>query len=373
MPLEEAIFLLLKLGLNLSDPKEGDVTLMASLSISSWKEIYEVSINQGVSAIMLDGINRIFEAGGNKAVNNQIPILWWQRFILEWTGLSLNIEAKNKQQERIMREMTNLWAVNGCRVVLMKGLANGLYYPNPIHRNPGDIDCYLFDDYEKGNQIAIEAGAHLNEEWYKHSEITYKGEIFENHHYFVTVRDGKCSEEMNKELRSFLLKEELNYYPLSKACIPTTQFNASFLSYHACGHFLYEGLRMKQLIDWAMFLHKEQNNVNWALFYDFCKRYSLKRFVDSVTAICVEKMGLVITNPAIATKSRFADKIVHSIFYDNDYVYSKGKGKWYNRLHVVKNMLRHRWKFVEIYEQGVFNMFWMEFKGFLFHTERGID
>ena len=100
-----------------------------------------------------------------------------------------------------MREVTDLWASKDCRVVLMKGLANGLYYPNPTHRNPGDIDCYLFGDYEKGNRIALESGAHLNKEWYKHSEILYKGVLFENHRFIIPIRDGKESKELEKGIR----------------------------------------------------------------------------------------------------------------------------------------------------------------------------
>ena len=96
MSLQKAVFLFIKLGLKISEPKDQDVTFMASISDSNWKEIYDVSINQGISAFMLDGINRIFEKGGRNAINNQIPFFWWQRFILEWTGVSLNIEAKKK-------------------------------------------------------------------------------------------------------------------------------------------------------------------------------------------------------------------------------------------------------------------------------------
>lgn len=58
MPLQKAVFLFIKLGLKISEPRDQDVTFMASISDSNWKEIYDVSINQGISAIMLDGINQ---------------------------------------------------------------------------------------------------------------------------------------------------------------------------------------------------------------------------------------------------------------------------------------------------------------------------
>lgn len=369
MSLQKAVFLFIKLGLKISEPKDQDVTFMASISDSNWKEVYDVSINQGISAIMLDGINRIFEKGGRNAINNQIPFFWWQRFILEWTGISLNIEAKNRQQENIMREMTNLWASKDCRVVLMKGLANGLYYPNPTHRNPGDIDCYLFDDYEKGNRIALEAGAHLNEEWYKHSEILYKGELFENHRFLIPIRDGKESKELEKELKSELKDKELFNFPDSNCLLPTAQFCAMFLTTHACYHFLFEGLRLKQVLDWAMFLIRENKNVDWDLFFSFCDRYHLRKFADAMNSISFEWLGITVNNSLFVTQSPYTGKIIDSIFYDNDYVYSEEGSNWKKRFHLIRNYFKYRWKFEEIYDQSVWVRLFKDINGFVFHTE----
>ena len=60
--------------------------------------------------------------------------------------------------------------------------------------------------------------------------------------------------------------KEWKTFPESEVLLPPVQWNAMFLTYHACGHFLSEGLRLKQILDWAMFLKKEQNNVDWKAF-----------------------------------------------------------------------------------------------------------
>ena len=61
-----------------------------------------------------------------------------------------------------------------------------------------------------------------------------------------------------------------------------------FLTYHACAHFITEGLRLKQVLDWAVFLQKEQDNVDWDEFYAFCDRHHLRRFAEAITTICVK-------------------------------------------------------------------------------------
>ena len=371
MVLNKAFLLFLRLGLYFVEPTENDVIFMASLNCENWEDIKELSIKQAVSSILLDGINSVYEIGGNKAVNSLIPTYWWKQFILEWTSFSLNTETRNKQQELIMNEMGDLWSKGGCKVMIMKGLANGLYYPKPFHRTPGDIDCFLFNDYDKGNNIAVMAGASINEEWYKHSEIYYKGEVFENHKYLIPIRDNKDSRLLEEELKKSLEDVSLVNYPGSRCYIPTPQFCAMFLTIHAFEHFLYEGMRMKQLLDWAMFLQKDQNSVDWDNYYSFCDRYKLRKFSDGITAICINNLGVTIFNKDIVFSNIYADKILHSIFFDDDYVYCEGKGKWYNRYHVVKNIIQHRWKFEELYDQSIWSRLWQEGRGLLFRTEQG--
>lgn len=80
----------------------------------------------------------------------------------------------------------------------------GTYYPNPNHRAPGDIDCYLFEGYAKGNETAKAWADNVDEGWYKHSVISYRGETIENHQFFVHTREGKKSKLLNHILVDML-------------------------------------------------------------------------------------------------------------------------------------------------------------------------
>ena len=129
--------------------------------------------------------------------------------------------------------------------MVFKGQASGTMYPQPQHRSPGDIDCYLFEDYVRGNDIAREAGAKVDEGWYKHSQILYKGEMFENHQFFVHTRDGKRGKRLEKELEEALKVDKTQFLPLTtNTILPPTQWTAMFLTYHAFAHFISEGLRL---------------------------------------------------------------------------------------------------------------------------------
>jgi len=342
------LFKLLQLGLQITDVKDIDTSEFASLSKEEWTAIKDMAVKQGVSAIVLDGINQLPLAGYNLPAEMK----------LEWIGEALQIEQRNRQQVEVMNDLAGKWKINGCRVMIMKGQANGTMYPKPEHRSPGDIDCYLFncninpndnlnDDkeaYRIGNDIARATGAKVDESWYKHSVISYKGETFENHQFFVHTRDGKRGKMLNQELVEQLRVEGLEFRELPAApaiVIPPVQWTAMFLTYHACAHFISEGLRLKQILDWAMFLDKHQNDVDWEAFWGFCERNHLRVF----------------------------ERIMKSALYDEDYVFNSGKSGWANRIHLVRNMFRYRWKYEEVYQTSVWKQLWWYASGYLLRTE----
>ena len=118
-----------------------------------------------------------------------------------------------------------------------------------------------------------------------------------------------------------------------------------------------------------MFLVKHQNDVDWPQFYTFCERHHLRRFADAATAISVDYLGIKITNPAITTVSPFAEKILQSALYDDDYVFGSGEGSWHNRWHLVRNLFHYRWKYEDIYETSPWRQLWYYASGYLFKTE----
>ena len=360
----EKLFSILRLGLDTSTIEKENLSDFILLSADKWGRFGEIARKQGVLGIMVDGIDKLENTryGLTRELKANQKLMW--------IGEVLQIEQRNQQQATVMNDLAEKWNQNEIRVMVMKGQSNGLFYPNPNHRNPGDIDCYLFENYALGNEIARKNGAIVDEGWYKHSQIHYKNEIFENHQYFVHTREGKRSKLLQKELSEALNTDKWEHFPNSCICLPPAQWNAMFLTYHACAHFITEGLRLKQVLDWAMFLQEEQNKVNWEQFYAFCDRHHLLRFANAITAMCVKYLGVQITNPDITTKSPYADKILHSALYDDDYIYGVGESRWGGRWHLVKSLFKYRWKYEEIYQQSVWKQLWWYFTGFLFHTEK---
>lgn len=357
---ETALFQLLRmtLGNNLLCPLPENV---------DWQKLVDLSFEQGVAAFAVDGLQMIFDQYPDYGLEIDKPELEDLKY--EWFGSCIDTESKNLHQRKVLNAMADIWAAKGISTMLMKGQSNSLYYSEPLHRATGDIDVFL-SDYEEGNKVAAEVGANVDTGWYKHSQIHWKGEMFENHQYFAHTRDGKRGKRLDGILRKLLEGVEYECFPDSKVLLPPVMFNALFLTYHSLAHFLSEGIRLKQILDWAVFLQKEQEKIDWHKFYALCEEFHFRRWVDVMNDIAVHLLGVDISVSGVVFDSPYTEKVLYSILRDKDFVFSSGKGGWVNRLHIVTNMFKYSWKYHQIYQDSIIRQLWFYASGFLFKTEK---
>ena len=329
---------------------EIDIKPFATLSEQDWKELYRMSVRQGLLAIVYDAIRELpAECQPPRGVK------------LQWALGAEAIENRVKMQHKASSLLANLWAESGIQTIVMKGLAIGTYYPNPAHRECGDLDCFLTtgvvpicsDGYELGNQLCEQIGAKVERDYYKNSHIKYRGLMVENHCFFLPVRGRREMKALERHLREIALRGKRGVVPETKLIVPSPDFNALFLTMHALNHFLSEGIKLRHILDWALLLKAEQNNVNWEEFYSWTDKMHMTRFADALTAISVEHLGLQITNPAIHTSSPYADRILRDTISNSEGLFNKGYSSWKSRFMQIKNKFSFAWKYHKIYERSL--------------------
>ena len=378
------MFALLRLGLGTStDVQKENISDLFVASPKEWEWLEDTARFQGVSGVVLDGLKAVLDELGSGCFIRTVSAEWWKTFILQWIGSVMQVyEAGNAQQLKVIDDVQKRWGEAGLRMMLMKGQAMGTYYPEPLHRAPGDIDCYLInenqsqkDGYQLGNEVAKVWAEKVDEGWYKHSVISYKGQTIENHQFFVHTREGKTSKKLNELLEKVIDERlEVRELPGTGALLPSPMFNAIFLTYHAQAHFLEEGLKLKQLLDWAMFLRKDAEKVDWERFWKECERFHLKRFAQVTSYIADKYLGVNVKGERLEVNeseeiTNLAVKVMKSTLEDKDYVFSSGEGGWKNRWHIVRNLFKYRWKYKEVYQRSVLWQLWWYAVGYVFKTE----
>lgn len=329
------------------------------LKAESWPAVYRMAQEQGVLAMAWDGVQRLVEAGELTA--EQLPE---RKFKLQWAFNVEQIEKRYRKQELRAQELAAGFAEQGIRTHVLKGLAVSGYYPRPEHRECGDLDCFLTLEqahaaqhpegaYEAGNRAAEALGAEVKRDYYKHSHIRFKGLMVENHQFCTAIRGRRERKAFERHLQELINREAPHYIEDSKLIRPSADFTALFLTVHSFQHFLSEGIKLRHILDWALLLRAEQEQINWPEFYAWCDRMHFTRFVHAVTAIAVDELGLEIRCPEIICTSPYKERVLNDVLYYGRSIFNTQGSTWQKRVALVRSKLRGRWKFHQIYGRSV--------------------
>lgn len=331
-----------------------DVKCLQGISVTDWQRLYRLAKRQGVTAVLFEKVQSLpKEVAPPKEI------------VMKWMAHSLSIEKQARAIYARCADFAQLMYAQGLHTLVLKGVAVSGYYPNPWHREFGDLDCYLYrvaDEkvvwdgcYEEGNCIAEQAGCAVERGYYKHSHINYRGLEVENHQFALPIKDDEATKSLERHLRR-LVEQQGGGAVIgdSMLCTPTADFNALFLTAHAMSHFLYESIKVRHVMDWALFLKKEQDNVDWDSFWQWCKRMHYTRFVQCLNYICVHQLGLQIRAFAVEesdTIKQLAVRVLQDIL-EGDSLYTKGYKGLRFRLALAASYFKSMWKFHRVYQRS---------------------
>ena len=345
------LFYLVGCGLRFRDI---DSTLISDITENRWKHIYNLAQEQGVLAIVFDVIEKLPTSVG-------IP----RTLKLQWIAAVHARELNYKRQYNTAVELATAFKNEGIKTTVLKGLAISTYYPNPAYREFGDFDCFLDNGYELGNCIAEKLGATVERDYYRHSHISYKSQMVENHQFCVGVRGCRKMKEFEKHLYKIKHSDEVFIDENNVLIRPSCDFNALFLTSHAMTHFLVEGIKLRHICDWAVLLHQEQRNIDWQNFYQWTDKLHYTRFANTITSIANAYLGLKIENALVKREDKYVDLVLEDIFHSNS-LFNKGYGIWRSRFTSIKNKFMSLWKFHKIYQQSALKMIMVQVLGFIF-------
>lgn len=278
MDVRDTLFYLLYSYIAKSSP---DVERLKGLSQEEWDMLFKVSKEQGVTALIFEKIQYL---PAEVAPSKQL--------MLQWFSHTLTIENQMKQKYAVAVDFAERLNAVDIPVVVLKGFAVASYYPNPFYRECGDLDCYMMGLMEQGEAVAHSFGASTEEANYKHSHIHFKGLTIENHKYFTSFNNTTNGKHTEQVLRNLLFDEEPLFIGDTKLLKPNCNFNAFFLAKHALRHFIDEAISLRHIVDWALFLKAEGDNVDWERLLPYMDSSRILTFVKILNYVCAHKLGI---------------------------------------------------------------------------------
>lgn len=80
-------------------------------------------------------------------------------------------------------------------------------------------------------------------------------------------------------------------------------------------------------------------------------------------------LGVELHDKSIFANSEFAERTIDSALFDDSSIYNRGKGQWYERLHVIGNAFRYSWKFRDVAHYSMIGYMWQFVYGLISKRE----
>ena len=322
-----------------------------------WSAIYDESERQAITGILVAGLERL--------PKEQRP---GQELLLQWIGISEQIRQGNlsltKRCKQLQRKVSEL----GYKSSILKGQGVALYYDEPLRdlRQSGDIDIFV----DCGLKGAMEIAHHLgveNPEWdYKHLHLDVFEDAEVEMHYRVEVLLNLWK---NRRLQKWFVEHQDDIFGTSKSAkdtemvTPTVEFNVFYILLHIYRHFLYEGVGMRQIMDYYYVLKKfylsrirefenGNNHTNYAS--DAIKEFGMERFAKGLMWVIQKALGMprewMLWEPDAKEGQYILDEVMAGgNFGHHDQRLKHGGGK----LNTVKQVCRHNWHLMSHYPSDV--------------------
>lgn len=240
-------------------------------SEEEWKYLYEEANRQTLAGVLLEGVKRLPQ--------EQMPP---RQMRMNWHSTSEMIAAQNRQLCKDTVWACKKWKKVGYDNMILKGQGNALLYPNPLRRTAGDIDIWLDGDrreivkYIKKMFPNVEV-TRIEMDFPVKKDTTIEVHFIPSFLYdpFMDRKMQRYFNEQRKKPKTVTLEDgEIN--------IPNDEMNLVFQLSHIYRHLFYEGIGLRQLMDYFYLLHSVEDEKTRGNAQKVIRNLGLQKFCQAL-------------------------------------------------------------------------------------------
>lgn len=323
-----------------------------------WSNLYEEGERQAITGILLSGIDSL--------PAEQRPT---QSILLQWIGVGQLVEQRNRLLDVRCVGLLRKFKDDGLDGTILKGQGVARLYDKKLQplRQSGDIDVYVNCGIKKALTFAKSQGLKSVEWDYKHLHLNLWNDTEIEMHYRVEVLLNLWK---NRKLQKWFQKHheaiQGSRFRVQEGemVTPTVEFNVFYILLHIYRHFLYEGIGMRQIIDYY-FVLKSFSNTNYANLTNSyavkaINEFGMERFAMGLMWVMKETMGMtrvwMLWEPDEKEGKFILEQVIGGgNFGHYDQRLQNGGGKW----STLKTVCNHNWHLLMHYPIDVITSpFW---------------
>lgn len=213
-------------------------------SAEEWGELYNMAKKQSLVGVCFFGVQKLV------AKQQELP----EMLHLTWMGMAAKIQQRNEVLNKNCEKLYNQLSSDGFRTCIFKGQAIAKSYSDglPLLRQSGDIDIWCVGEtihslvrYLQSRNVRYEAiSTHVGCSFLSDTEV-------ELHPQPAVFRCLWNNLRLKRWFKSF----DVDCFECSNGfLIPSIEFNLVYLMIHMYNHTLFEGIGLRQMVDYYFVL-----------------------------------------------------------------------------------------------------------------------
>ncbi len=240
--------------------------------------------------------NQIIDEAKRQTVLPQVFSFMKDKCDKDTDKLFSQIIAKNIRVEYAHNEVHQVLSKNNIPYVILKGVASSSYYPDPILRMMGDVDILVSPENVAKADTALKSIGFITNDVLEGEDkhIAYKrrdGLVCELHREINGVPKNTVGEKI-REYFADVFDKSVEYNMSNGNCVVPSKFHHGLiLLLHTATHLTHEGVGLRHLCDWAVFVNSFSNDEFIDTFEKTLKETGLWRFAQLLTLCCIKYLG----------------------------------------------------------------------------------
>ena len=358
--LKELFLALVRLGIG--HQLVSSLTFQVSSEVD-WGALKALADQHGLSAVVLDGVNGL---SGLSSLSNSAVQGPAKQFLLQWIGeVMQNYEQRYVQNENAIASLAGWYTQHGYKMMVLKGYACCLDWPRPEHRPCGDIDIWLFGQQREADKELVSSfriqdpSFKIDLSHHHHTVFEWMGFTVENHYDFLNVHHHKSNVEMEAILKD-LGKDDSHFVELhgEKVYLPSANLHALFLLRHSMSNFASTGFQLRQLLDWAFFVERHGEEIDWKWLECQLEHFGMKKLYDVFNAICVDDLGFdVKLFPQVQFQLQLKNRVLNDVL-SPEFSEKESGGLISRAVFKYRRWKANAWKHKLCFKDSLWSAFW---------------
>lgn len=288
-------------------------SLTVTPTSEEWASLFEMSKTQALVGIAFAGITKLNTASDFGA-SLGIP----EMVYLKWLGLVAKSQQRYREHVEVLGRVQELLDAKGIDWVLMKGLACGRRYEQPEMRTCGDMDFVVRkEDFYRTLDALEEIGRVDRTLVHEHHGMAYVDDVqLEPHYKLHNFQYGRNDRAMMRMQEWLMGHREWTEIGGHKVPVMPATLESVFLVSHMVNHVYEEGLGLRQVLDYAMFISSSYDEISWEQHDRWLDEMGMMGAHRVFMRICEEYLGVrtnIIHYEYSTGEKRFAEKMMADI------------------------------------------------------------